>query len=283
MPGPTCAGALSQGPYADRVSAPAELPTGRRPGRPDALVAHLWRSIALAAVLVPPMLLLALWQSGTAPAPAATSIAVAALVITSTAVLTLSGTGTGTGDAPAPRGVLLAAGSGLFAGQLALVAWTPGGGCLPAVGRGAQIGLHLTLMRPDASCPQGTLALTETGSTAATLLGTAFAVLLAHLIAALVGVNALPVAEHAAAVVTGTGPEPAPLTRARRFSGWLAAWSRAWTAIAALAVKLIALFGAGRLGCPPPSRRDLAERTPRLLPAGRRVTVGVLRGPPVLG
>lgn len=55
------------------------------------------------------------------------------------------------------------------AGHGALAALTPGtgGGCLPAVGRGAEAGLHLALLRPDASCPTGLTA----GPTLTALLG----------------------------------------------------------------------------------------------------------------
>jgi hypothetical protein len=47
------------------------------------------------------------------------------------------------------------------AGHTVLALTTPGGtgaGCLPAVGRGAQAGLHLAMLRADAVCTPGTAA-----------------------------------------------------------------------------------------------------------------------------
>lgn len=61
-------------------------------------------------------------------------------------------------------------------------------GCIPAVGRGAELGLQLAVFHRDAGCPNGTLAAGGTTTTAMAAIFTAVAILTGHaVVAALTG------------------------------------------------------------------------------------------------
>jgi hypothetical protein len=87
------------------------------------------------------------------------------------------------------RSLTAAVGAGQLAGQF-LLGWLGPAtgrenlGCLPLVGRGADLGLRLALVRPDSSCPHGTLAGTGALVFIVGLLAAAISVLLVHFSAA---------------------------------------------------------------------------------------------------
>jgi len=91
--------------------------------------------------------------TGSAPAPLPLLAAVAAVCVV--AVLARPVTRLGT---------MLATGGSLVAGHTVLASLggvlggIAGQGCLPAVGRGARVGLWLAMLQPDGSCPVGTYA-----------------------------------------------------------------------------------------------------------------------------
>ena len=123
---------------------------------------------------------------------------------------------------PAHRPGQLAAVVGIAqtAGQLLLVVHRPGpgggsSGCVPAIGRGAELGLRLTLLRQEPTCPNGTLAVSTTGTAATAVILTALAILLGHTLVALLAA-AVPLAAEATvatvralrALVTPATPSP---------------------------------------------------------------------------
>jgi hypothetical protein len=57
-------------------------------------------------------------------------------------------------------------------------------GCLPAVGRGAELGLRLAVLRPDSGCPTGTLAAGTTITAAVAAMLTAVVIVAGHAAAA---------------------------------------------------------------------------------------------------
>ncbi len=57
---------------------------------------------------------------------------------------------------------------------------THAGGCLPAIGRGAEVGLRLALLRHDTACPPGTLAPGPAAAVATAALLTAVLILAGH-------------------------------------------------------------------------------------------------------
>lgn len=90
------------------------------------------------------------------------------------------------------------------AGHTLLALTAPGGagaGCLPAVGRGAQAGLHLAMLRADAVCAPGTLA---AGPTLTALVGavlTGVAVVAGHVALGALAARLVVVGETLAATV----------------------------------------------------------------------------------
>jgi hypothetical protein len=165
------------------------------------------RAVVVAATVTPAVLLAHLLTRGATPGP----LGLAAVVLL---------VGLVAFAAPLTGAVRLAAAVVVaqVAGHAALAALTPGGtgaGCLPAVGRGAEAGLHLALLRADAACSDGTLA---AGPAATALLGAAVTaaalvagqVLLAALTAALVTAGETA-AHRAAGLVRAVLPAlPAP-------------------------------------------------------------------------
>lgn len=77
-------------------------------------------------------------------------------------------------------GLAQVTGHGLLALMPFITGSTSPSGCLPAVGRGAELGLRLALFRPDAACSQGDLAIGPTTTAAVAAVLTASLILLAH-------------------------------------------------------------------------------------------------------
>jgi hypothetical protein len=142
------------------------------------------RATAAAVITVPCVLIAHLLTTG-AVASAPVSALIALLVLTVTALL----------PARSTTGLALVAGAAQLVAHTALALWpaVPGAGtgavgCLPAVGRGAELGLRLAVLRADGGCPAGTLAAgaTLTGALAAVV--TAVVIVAAHIaIATLTG------------------------------------------------------------------------------------------------
>jgi len=120
------------------------------------------RALVVATLVTPAVVLAHLLTRGELPGLTGLSAVVGLVGLVSFAA-PLSGTGR------LAAAVVLAQ----VAGHGALAALTPGGaqsGCLPAVGRGAEAGLQLAMLRADAVCAPGTLA---AGPTLTALLGAA--------------------------------------------------------------------------------------------------------------
>lgn len=109
------------------------------------------QAFAVAALGVPAVLFAHLLTTGAVVGPAAaTGVVLAVLVVAATL------------PARSRTRLALVTAAAQVAGHAVLALATAGGpapsGCLPVVGRGARLGLHLALLRADASCPAGTLA-----------------------------------------------------------------------------------------------------------------------------
>ncbi len=108
------------------------------------------RAVVVAALVTPAVLAAHVLTRGVPPGPAGL-LAVTALVTAVAFVAPLHGT----------RRLAAAVVAAQLAGHAVLAATTSGGtgaGCLPAVGRGAQAGLDLALLRTDVACAPGTMA-----------------------------------------------------------------------------------------------------------------------------
>jgi hypothetical protein len=109
------------------------------------------QAFAVAALGVPAVLLAHLLTTGAVVGPAAAAGVVLADLVVAASLPARSRT----------RLALVTA-AAQAAGHAVLALATAGGpapsGCIPVVGRGARLGLHLALLRADASCPAGTLA-----------------------------------------------------------------------------------------------------------------------------
>ncbi len=147
-------------PYAERVS--------------EQVTDRVARGLAVAALTVPSMVVAHLATAGTAPSPIA--LAAVAVLVAGVGALCLDR------SAVTPRGVSAAViGLVQLTGHAVFSAATASGeGCLPVVGRGAQVGLRLALLRPAPECPPGTLGLTQAAATTTSVLLAAALVLLAH-------------------------------------------------------------------------------------------------------
>lgn len=138
------------------------------------------QACAVAAVGVPGVLLTHLLTTG-APAtvPAAVGVALAVL---------LAGASRLVGGAPALAALT---GFGQLAGHTVLALYSPATSgppaCIPAVGRGASLGLQFAVLRADAACPVGTLAPGPTASVALTAVGIAVAILAGNALIAVLG------------------------------------------------------------------------------------------------
>jgi len=138
----------------------------------------LWRAPALATITTPTVLLAHLATTGALPAwPVTLAVVAVGLIVGALA--------------PAVRtaGLAVVVGISQLSGDalLMLTEQRPGGGCLPAVGRGAALGLRMAALREDPACPPGTMA---TGPfTQAALLGvlTAAVLVVTHLLFATLG------------------------------------------------------------------------------------------------
>jgi hypothetical protein len=148
------------------------------------------RALALTALTAPAVLVAHLLTTGAPPAlPAALAVAGVAFVLG--ALVRVTG-------APALAAVL---GLAQLAGH-AVLALAPGGaagGCLPAVGRGAELGLQVTLFGAD-GCPPGTYAGGSLSRTAIAALVTAAVLVLAHVVLAAAGGLLVAALEGCAAV-----------------------------------------------------------------------------------
>jgi hypothetical protein len=148
-------------------------------GRPDR-IARVPQALLASCLLLPTMFLAHLTTTGTIP-PARLALPAAAVVL---GVVLFHRSGT--------RVPVLSAGLGQLLGQAVLALPVEGSapgshGCLPVVGRGAELGLRLALFRQSQECPSQSLAQGPTSTAVtASLLGAA-AILLAHALAAVWG------------------------------------------------------------------------------------------------
>jgi hypothetical protein len=94
-------------------------------------------------------------------------------------------------------GLAQVAGHGLLAVTEPLNGTGSAGGCLPMVGRGAELGFRLALFRHDASCPQGGVAVGPTTTAALAGLLTAVLILAAHTVVAVLAAALVRAAELA--------------------------------------------------------------------------------------
>jgi hypothetical protein len=168
--------------------------------------ARLPRALALTALTVPAVLVAHLLTTGAAPALAAV-LAVAGVAFALGALVRVSG-------APALAAVI---GAAQVAGH-GVLALSPGGGtgggCLPAVGRGAELGLQVTLFGAE-GCPPGTYAGGALTAAAVAALVTAAVLVVAHLVVAAAGGLLLAAAEGCAAVRRAFGALARPLVLPR--------------------------------------------------------------------
>jgi hypothetical protein len=215
------------------------------------------QAIAVATLGVPGILLAHLLTTGTLARGAdASAVTVAVLVV---ATLRLART---------TAGLALVTATAQLVGHSVLTVTEANGtaptGCLPAMGRGASLGLHLALLRSDVACPAGTLAPgPAASSTAATLAAvlTALTIIAGHGIAAAVTGALLNVGRQATVAAQHLGQALAALP---------ARWRRLL-----LAVHLLVPADTE----PSPTlRRHESELTPQWQPGAL-----LLRGPPEVG
>lgn len=138
------------------------------------------RAAAICLLTVPSMLLAHLVTARTVPAPPiVVLLGVVVFVVT-------AATGTRSRWRLAlVVGLAQVAGHGLLAVVHPSSAPASSGGCLPMVGRGAEFGLRLALLRHDTACPQGSVAAGPTTTAALAGLLTAALILAAHSVIAL--------------------------------------------------------------------------------------------------
>jgi hypothetical protein len=98
-------------------------------------------------------------------------------------------------------GLAQAAGHTLLAVAHPVAGPASSGGCLPMVGRGAELGLQLALFRHDASCPKGDLSVGPSTTVAVTALLTAALILAAHSLIAVLAAALVSAAEVAVATL----------------------------------------------------------------------------------
>jgi len=151
-------------------------PTARVP-RPTA---RLPQAVLVSCFLLPTMFLAHLTVSGALPPFRLAALASATVL----GVLLLPGSRRG--------GPVLSAGLGQLLGQAVLGLPVDGSvsgphGCLPVVGRGAELGLRLALFRQEQECPSRTLAQGPAQAAVTASLLSAATVLLAHALAAVWG------------------------------------------------------------------------------------------------
>lgn len=134
------------------------------------------RATAVAVITVPCVLLAHLLTTG-AIASTPASVLCALIVLAVTALL----------PARSTAGLGLVAGAAQLAAHTVLALWPAGPGtgtgamgCLPAVGRGAELGLRLAVLRADGGCPAGTLAAGATVTGALAAMVTALVIVAAH-------------------------------------------------------------------------------------------------------
>jgi hypothetical protein len=109
--------------------------------------------VAVVAVCVPALALGHALTAGTLPALPALLLAAGAAV--AVAVLARPAGGPPTA---ATAGVAMLAGHAVLALGGGLLGGVAGQGCLPALGRGAELGLRLAILAPHSGCPAGTFA-----------------------------------------------------------------------------------------------------------------------------
>jgi hypothetical protein len=190
----------------------------------------------------------------------------AAVWATLAAILAITAVGASRPAGGGPRLALLA-GAGQLAGHIVLALAVPTASgqpaCLPAVGRGASLGLEYAVLRADGTCPAGTLPAGPTASATVAAIGVAVAVLAGNSFIACLGGILL----RATAEVSGA---------ARLVTGTIAAVLRG------LAASLRALLRGVRLPArrlPLPDRRPVTVAVP---PSQWRPGAALLRGPPTV-
>lgn len=149
--------------------------------RSEQVAARAARGLAVAALTVPAMVIAHLVAAGTIPSPSRL-VAVAALVAVVSALVRPGGAGRRDVGSVAVICLAQLAGHAVFS-----MATAGGSGCLPVMGRGAEVGLRLALLQPDPACPPGTLGLTEAAATTTSMLLAALLVVIAHLISGALG------------------------------------------------------------------------------------------------
>jgi hypothetical protein len=160
--------------------------------------ARVPRAVAVTLLATPAMLLAHLVAAHSVPAPLVIAL-VAGTVFGLTAMLGLS-SGSGGGGRwrlAVTVGVAQLAGHGLLALTHPAAGAASSGGCLPIVGRGAELGLRLALLRHDAACPQGSLVAGPTAAGALAALLSAGLVLAVHSLVAVLAAALVTAAEVA--------------------------------------------------------------------------------------
>jgi hypothetical protein len=151
------------------------------------------RATAVTAITLPGVLLAHLLTTGVVAS--ATATVLSALLVLTVTVLLPARTRTGlalvavAAQICAHAVLALLPAAATATGAAGLGAGTGRLGCLPAVGRGAELGLRLVVLRADGGCPAGSLAAGATLTGAVAALGTAVVILLGH--AALAGITAM--------------------------------------------------------------------------------------------
>jgi hypothetical protein len=157
------------------------------------------RATAVAVITVPCVLVAHLLTTG-AVASMPESAVITALVLGVTALL----------PARTTAGLALVAGAAQLAAHTALALWPVGStggtgaiGCLPAIGRGAELGLRLAVLRADGGCPAGTLAAGASLTGALAAMVTAAVIVAAHTAVATLTGLLVSGAQFLAAVLAG--------------------------------------------------------------------------------
>lgn len=173
-------------------TAPALAGGTRRAALADAATPRVARSVAVCLFAVPAMLLAHLVTARTVPTPGV------ALLVTATVFAVTAAAPVGSRWRLAlVVGLAQAAGHGLLAVTHPVDPTGSPGGCLPMVGRGAELGVRLALFRQDASCPQGEVVVGPTVTVAVAALLTAVLILAAHTAVAVLAAALVRAAELA--------------------------------------------------------------------------------------
>lgn len=154
------------------------------------------RAASVCLLAVPTMLLAHLVTARAIPRPAVVVLVTAAVFAVTTVSRTRS-----RWRLAVVVGLAQAAGHALLAAAHPVAGPDSTGGCLPVVGRGAELGLQLALLRHDASCPKGGLAVGPSTTAAVAALLTAALILAAHSLIAVLAATLVSAAEVAVATL----------------------------------------------------------------------------------